>query len=485
MPSATSMVKYSSEVLTLTDWTDDKNLGPWTFVEQKNKWGYLNDPRWKKTSEDTTYYDSNPALEPQVWTPHNRGGYSRGDRRVHFQCGHWHKTTNAVPPVIYDIYWQLARGTDSVVHVLFDESSMSLTYLGIYQPALHINSMAWYGDDLIIPAGSGVTACILEIDQYLNLIATHTPYNQYDKEGANDNGSILVIDDGIFQYEPMGTDNFERIMKFDSSLNRVARYLPHTIVLGTDLNHYAFRYPSGLSSWPPGYGIPITGAVWTAFWRKIPDGLFDAITEVGYGVGTVVSGASVSGNMSTDGEHLFVTSWATPNSLIQKVDPTDGSLLAAVETSPWGITSICYGDYLYVMCGVTTATLTKHNKSDLAKVATLPLPYGMGSASPNESIIEMNGKILAVNGQYIPSDEPVMYKIDPNSMTIVQTKLLESGSNTPLCLHNIDDRYILVGFNVHLAVYDFDTMEELATLDQPAIGAPYPFYSTCIRSKAR
>lgn len=38
----------------------------WAFVEQPNKWGYLNNPEWSHTDDRTTY-DTNPEDEPIVW----------------------------------------------------------------------------------------------------------------------------------------------------------------------------------------------------------------------------------------------------------------------------------------------------------------------------------------------------------------------------------------------------------------------------------
>lgn len=468
-------------------WIDDnKGQGPWDFEPQQNKWGYLNNPRWQNTPlRPHINYDNYEFNEPQVWTPTRTDGpYSVEDEKVHYPCGHWHKTYT--PPIVADIFWQLSRGDDSVVGVVFDEPSMTLTYAGIYQPGVHMTGMEFYGDNLIIPTGSGVTANIHEINPSLNLEATYTPFNQYDKESAIDNGRVIVRDSDVFFYMPMSTDSFERIIRLDSSLARVARYIPQTIVIGTDLNYYAFKYAWGVSGWPPAYGVPITGGSWTAFWEMIPDGLFDAIAAVAYGAGTVISGASTSGNMSCDVDYLYITSWATPNSNIKKFNPTTGTIDAAVIPSKWGITSVCYGSYLYVVCGNTTADLIQFRKSDLTELIDLPLPYGMGSASPNESIIEMNGKLIVVNAQYIPADESAMYKIDPISMTIDQTAIITDATRGgPQCINNLNNKYILVGFNTCLVLYDFDSMEELCYLDRPNIGVSYPYYSTYIRSRVR
>lgn len=76
----------------MSDWKDDKDLGPWAFTEQPDKWGYLNNPRWKTESEEETSYTGRESEEPQIWTPEGIGGpYSKGDSITHLPCGHWHK----------------------------------------------------------------------------------------------------------------------------------------------------------------------------------------------------------------------------------------------------------------------------------------------------------------------------------------------------------------------------------------------------------
>jgi hypothetical protein len=84
-------------------WKDDKDLGPWPFVAQPNKWGYLNNPRWldnarKFVKGGPDDYDSYESLEPQVWsTPDRMKIMGSNGEKTHEQCGHWHKGIIPIP----------------------------------------------------------------------------------------------------------------------------------------------------------------------------------------------------------------------------------------------------------------------------------------------------------------------------------------------------------------------------------------------------
>jgi hypothetical protein len=87
-------------------WKDDKNLGPWPFTKQPNKWGYLNNPCWQNPARAFVKggpddYDLNEANEPQIWTPPDKSIIqSAGSQKIHNQCGHWHTPVPVpyVPP---------------------------------------------------------------------------------------------------------------------------------------------------------------------------------------------------------------------------------------------------------------------------------------------------------------------------------------------------------------------------------------------------
>jgi hypothetical protein len=140
-------------LLNMTNWKDFRNKGPFSFVSQSDKWGYLNNPMWKGEPQAPVDYTGNEEAEPQVFpfVPQpNKWGYLNNPRWInsssipvsydgieslepqifkipdpsmvcslgatvtHIPCGHWHKGTippPVIPPSVIDIaMWQASFG---------------------------------------------------------------------------------------------------------------------------------------------------------------------------------------------------------------------------------------------------------------------------------------------------------------------------------------------------------------------------------------
>ena len=94
----------------MTDWKDDKDLGAWSFEEQQNKWGYLNNPKWQTTPQTPVDYTGDESDEPQVWpmnVPKLQNKYDNNDSTRHLTCGHWHKK---YAPEHKNIYFLIQSG---------------------------------------------------------------------------------------------------------------------------------------------------------------------------------------------------------------------------------------------------------------------------------------------------------------------------------------------------------------------------------------
>lgn len=69
----------------MADWKDNKGVGPWDFVEQPNKFGYLNNPRWSSQVNAQTFCQKHDL--------------PLDSSNQHKPCGHWHKGTK---PELYN-----------------------------------------------------------------------------------------------------------------------------------------------------------------------------------------------------------------------------------------------------------------------------------------------------------------------------------------------------------------------------------------------
>lgn len=113
----------------MADWKADKDRGPWPFVPQPNKWGYLNNPCWQVQSRPFVKggpddYDGRESEEPQVWSADRLNIIQTDPQPSHNLCGHWHKPPypgytddgggGGIVPEIYDDYIYVVHGAPTV-----------------------------------------------------------------------------------------------------------------------------------------------------------------------------------------------------------------------------------------------------------------------------------------------------------------------------------------------------------------------------------
>ena len=122
-------------------WKDNKNLGPWKFSEQPDRWGYLNNPRWTK--------------DPKAVAFASKVGLSAGTTAKHAPCGHWHKHKEIAPVQPGNLYgsgWNgdgtlgLESGTSgySILESVSTEKSFAMVSIGRYHSlALATDGTLW------------------------------------------------------------------------------------------------------------------------------------------------------------------------------------------------------------------------------------------------------------------------------------------------------------------------------------------------------
>ena len=68
----------------MKNWKDCRNSGPWAFEKQANKFGYINNPRWRDLVTGKQQGNS------VVWNS-NQNPMSAGNSVKHSPCGYWYK----------------------------------------------------------------------------------------------------------------------------------------------------------------------------------------------------------------------------------------------------------------------------------------------------------------------------------------------------------------------------------------------------------
>ena len=252
--------------------------GPWDFVEQPNKWGYLNNPRWTDEPGAPVSYNGNEEDEPQVWELPG-DGFSAGDSIKHTPCGHWHKKSLKAATDIVSIFgtYQGHVTDDFVVALSFDLASETLTYKGYYQSDPDVNLQAIdlhnESESVVVIEGINETAQLL-------LVSQHTVKRRPEDEPLL---GITGRIDTLSQYDVTLTR--ESMIIHNASNYYILTDAYRLLKLGLDLEEQLTGY-TGLVSRSPldnalyvlSY-IPIISDPWDSppdggsnvFWEYIPD----------------------------------------------------------------------------------------------------------------------------------------------------------------------------------------------------------------------
>lgn len=117
----------------MSSWKDDKDLGPWDFTEQQDKWGYVNNKRWSSQQDAQEFCeDIGLSLDPT---------------HTHKPCGHWHKhiptTQSYVNLGVYE-WWQPSVDVlDGKVGVISMNKDAGLEIPGIVSLIYDVSAQSW------------------------------------------------------------------------------------------------------------------------------------------------------------------------------------------------------------------------------------------------------------------------------------------------------------------------------------------------------
>lgn len=456
----------------------------WAFSEQANKWGYLNNPRWMSPSGAPVNYDLNPEDEPQIWEPRQLS-QSEGSSIKHIPCGHWHKTV-PVPPVeniamnIYGLFHMRGTTGKEIWGVYFDGSS--LTYKGVYKAGsgVELNGVLAIGDNIITVADLDGDAEIRLLDgDDFSLVATYTPFNQYDVTF----GSTRVTDNALTQYNNSGDIYFScsngYAIRLSDAYARISRGNTGTVVLGTDGHYYEWSYVYGgwFGGWPE--FRPVTGANWDTTWNLIPDDLIDGPIDVWSTDLHAWAGEGTSGQIIVNGSYLYVLSVHSPDSKIYKLNRT--TYVPIARTEDFGIIWYIYyfNNKVYAGAGTfSNFTIYKLNADTLVEEDRLRVE-DMGRLP---KITDAGGYIIVGTDSYLTSTACV-YKLNADTLEIEGRIIISDIDPLISCqaILKLNEQFVCVGYNGGMLVIDITNMTLVDRLGTP--GYVTGFAHRCLTHK--
>ena len=264
----------------MSDWKRNKNSGPWPFVPQPNKWGYLNDPRWTATPKAPVSYDGNERAEPQIWDPIQKKGMR--DPTGHNPCGHWHKD------VVIAESWDcnLYRVTDpwltygSIQSLFFDHKRKVLSLVDYYISNPGVCGLAAVDDKYLATVeGMYDSSKLVILDRNLQVVARKSIFLKYDctsprnylVEYDADDKKIFIGNSGSGGGDLPNPGCITEVSY--PGYERVGRFTPGYVIVGSDGNYYGYMYASLIYSVWDANKYPITGPYWDAVFTLIPDNI--------------------------------------------------------------------------------------------------------------------------------------------------------------------------------------------------------------------
>lgn len=432
----TSLIRKN---IILPGWMSYKGEGVWDFVEQPNKWGYLNNSRWTESPEAPVQYDQNPLEEPQIWEGYKSSKASDANGTNHVVCGHWHKFspdifTSAEETIKANIYLINTFGAD-IYGVYFNGSN--LTFIGTYESPSEkdINGLDLYEGNLITIAGAGSNAEVrlvntVPVNNTLNLIQSYTPFNAYDiraPEGCN-----LTMGRTSTEYVYTGTAG--ELVVLDTHIKQ-ARESYGTVVLGTDGNHYYNKR----RNWGD---EPITG-IWNVYWVAVGDNEGTIIST--FGDGDCHNAGGDDTYHIIVGDYLYIGVWASLFHELIKINLNTLTIVAANHINIYK--RLTY--YNHIICAIDhEAEIYFHNSGDLSeKFSSISLAgYGGDVCVAGEYFIAVT---ISGGG---------LYKIETNTCTIVDSVTwVDIGISYFMC-RSFNDQYVILGRTKGVAIFDIINM---------------------------
>jgi hypothetical protein len=240
------------------------------------------------------------------------------------------------------------------------------------------------------------------------------------------------------------------IVRLSNLDTKISRGFNGTTFVGSDGNLYVYRYVY-IASWIWWPGLqPITNPdVWPTLWTRITDNLTDGPITVFNGI-PQHSGWASNLDMKITDDYLYILQWGSPNSPLKKYDKDTYDLLALNPSTFYGKKFVIYGGYIYTMGSFTGANIEKYDADTLVLISSVNL-VGIGF-----SLTIVGGYIIVFTGAY--STVGSMYKIDPDTLAIVDQLSFVPGDSYGQACITLTDKFVATGDNNGISVFDIDNM---------------------------
>ncbi len=408
--------------------TDNKGAGPWDFVPQPEKCGYVNNPRW--TANRASDIDHEP-------------------------CGYWPKGTSTVTDVkIYDLVY---GGGPYPTLSAYTFDGTTLTLLGGGEAGYGL--CEYQGDSILTLVGDGPTAQIRRVRGVppFDTIGHYAPFNAYDMETISNR-------DAVYWFPELGSHlahaKSGQVIKLSLELARQGRFYHGTVIDGTDGHRYTYKYASSDS---PPWNLaerPITGGFWGTVWSVIPDDVCDSPIAA-WDSETAIP-ISDNGNMvyANGSVYVCMTNQSSPGGSIRRLHPTTFAKQAVHYGG--GSASIIVnanGVYRPDYNGTGGNVVTRYDPYTLASIADSPAAVGFTGGQVifhKDTIIHLIGNYFSPWG---------LRRYDQITLALLQEQTYPNGTGQPYQLITlIDDNFLLVGSNDHVRVLDAHTLQPVTPL---------------------
>ena len=382
-------------------------VGPWDFIEQGDKWGYLNHPRWMQESGDPVNYTGNEANEPQAW-PTDKHVYSKENINRHMPCGHWHKgrsggyleLTDPNLPNIYGTY-QGNEVNDFVVAAQFNIATETLSYKGYYQTtggkALQAIDLHNQENAVVVIEDQDADAKLLLVGQLalngrLPVVDRKDSFSEYDV--TENNGATIVHT--VRNYYV--TTNAHVLLRLGSDLS--AQLSGYTgMVVSYDSVLYVLTYIPIIGN-PFNFPPPDPGG--DTYWTLLPGQVTNSfVYSWPQAFGFAARGVT---RTFISGGDLYVSEHASPFDENKVFDSELGVILdEGYRNANNGPTLVVDGDFAYnVDRGISSWTMYQMARNDWA-------PTGKTIAGAGVPI--NSGYAMIYNSFYLQTHEGGIYSI--------------------------------------------------------------------------